>query len=106
MEKQLQLLEKALILGDQQTAMQPSPTKNIQCNHKIKGTEGLVYYIATTQFLIQDFEGKPVSTANRSTSYSRSKMSVVLHMKVLKGLGNKKQLNTYSKMYQKTSAVD
>ena len=59
MEKQLQLLEKALILGDQQTAMQPSPTKIIQCNHKIKGTEGLVYYIATTQFLIQDFEGKP-----------------------------------------------
>ena len=82
------MLEKALILSDQQTAMQPSPTKNVQRNHKIKGTEGLVYYIATTCFFF--FEGKPVSTANRSTNYSRSKMSAVLHMKVLKGLGNKK----------------
>ena len=39
-EKSSQLLEKALILSDQQTAMEPRPTKNIQCNMKQKELKG------------------------------------------------------------------
>ena len=75
--------------------MQPRPTQYTVQN-KIKETEGLI-----TQFL--DFEGKQDSRSNRSTTYNRNKMPAVLtrerRMKVLKGLGNKKQLKTYLFIY-------
>ena len=71
------MLEKAQILSDQQTAMQPRPTQYTVQN-KIKGTEGLIYNIYNIKLRTLK-RGKQVSRVNRScTSYNRSKMPAAL----------------------------
>ena len=94
-------------MNDQQTAMQPRLTQYTVQKRKteIKGTEGLIYninYIKLRTLKGNRFLGQIDPLA---TTVARCLLHI-WHMKVLKGLGNKKYLITYCKILQIVSAAD
>ena len=94
-------------MSDQQTAMQPRLTQYTvqKIKTEIKGTEGLIYninYIKLRTLKGNRFLGQIDPLA---ITVARCLLHI-WHMKVLKGLGNKKYLNTYSKIHQIASAAD
>ena len=94
-------------MSDQQTAMQPRLTQYTvqKIKTEIKGTEGLIYninYIKLRTLKGNRFLGQIDPLA---ITVARCLLHI-WHMKVLTGLGNKKYLNTYSKIHQTASAAD
>ena len=99
-------VKKTPILSDQQTAMQPRLTQYTvqKIKTEIKGTEGLIYNI--NYIKLRTLKGNRFLGQIDPLAITVARCLRHWHIKVLKGLGNIKYLNTYFKIHQIASTAD